>query len=211
MKSLVVVMVVMLGLVASAVNADVVKETWGGVKVRYRGGDKLTQDDIQRAAAVFQQTEPSQSDIEWLESLDPEQRQQITRQGMKFRAVPELALMELRSSVTPLATSGSWDHEFIEKREGGGAGCYASGFWNDTGMCGLDFPLDKIYRFPCSNRAAQDRMRIWSTNWRVRWALGSGVDARVYDGYVDICFGYWSLYLTGTNPYTVLSTTYIYW
>lgn len=211
-RFMVVVTLLVLSSVACAALADDgIRTTWGDVKAKYVDGTQLTQQEVQRAAGIFRQEAPSQDDLEWLESMTPEQRQFLMKSVPAFRSIPNLSIMEFGKTVSPSAVAVAWDYEFIEKREGGGTGCYTTGFWNDNGMCGGEFPPDKVYRFPCSNRAAKDRMRIWSTNWRVRWALGSGVSARVYDGYVDICFGYWSLYFTGTNPYSVLSTTYIYW
>jgi len=210
-RSMVVVMILALCYSGMALADDGVSTTWGAVKVLYKGGAPLSQEDAQRAAAIFRQDTPNQEDMDWLESLSSEQRMSLVTSKRAGRRIPDLTIMEFGRPVTPLSVASSWDYEFIEKREGGGTGCYTTAFWNDNGMCGGEFPPDKVYRFPCSNRGAKDRMRIWSTNWRVRWALGSGVSARVYDGYVDICFGYWSLYFTGTNPYSVLSATYIYW
>ena len=207
----VVVQILALCVANVALADDDIRTTWGSVKTQYMDNVQLSQVEVQRAADIFRQDEPSQADIDWIELLAPEQRQFPMKSQPVARSIPNLAIMELGRSAGPFAAAGSWSYEFIEKQGGGGTGCYPSGFWNDTGMCGGEFPPDKVYRFPCSNRGAKDRMRIWSTNWRVNWALQNGVSARVYDGYVDICFGYRSLLLTGTNPYSVLSTTYIYW
>ncbi len=192
------------------------KSSWGQVKVIYRSPAAVPTDaDVTRAATILSQDNPNQSDLDWMESLTLAQRQSIMERLPSLR--PQLDLQDMalnRPGESPAASSAYWVGEWSEKQTGGGSGCYANAFWNSpSGQCGKpgEFPPDKVYSFPCSNLANKSSIRIYSTNWQVNWMLGSGVSARVFADHVEICVGYWSLYWTGTNPYTVLGTTYIYW
>lgn len=175
----------------------------------------INDDYVSKAIRIIQTEQPSEEEILWLDSLTDEQISEVfsrMRQSIPVDSVKIDTLDKMESGQLRLAAATDWQYEYIEKQQGGGTGCYSAGFWNDPDCrCGHDWPPDKVYYFPCSNYANRGAMRIWSTDWRSRTALRSGVSARVYSGSVQICVGYWSLYCTLTNPYTLMSTTYIYW
>jgi len=178
---------------------------------------QVSNEYIQRAVIILQSENPSLTDIQWIESLSDEQLDSIftwMKDNLPADSTRLLKTLQKQTSSYDVLSScwGNWQYEWIEKQSGGGVGCYSDGFTNDWDhRCGNDWPPDKVYFFPCTNYNNKGSIKIWSTDWRSRLALKSGVSARVYQGCVQICVGYWSLYFSYTNPYTLMSTTYIYW
>lgn len=215
MRSLVIAvcgLVLSVGMAIAQDHITVPKSTWGNLKVKYRGtSPEQLKNDAERASQLLAQEQPSTEDLNWMESMAPEYRRELMPRLSGLARDPVRSLASTGKLVSPSAANAYWVREFIEKRSGGGAGCRPTGFWNDTGQCGGDTPPDKVYRFPCSNLANRSALRIISSSWQVNWMLGAGVDARVYADHIEVCIGYWSLYWTGTNPYSLLSNTYVYW
>lgn len=172
---------------------------------------------IPKAVNILQSEDPSSADIQWIESLTDAQLDNVFIWMKNNLPVDSTRLLGIQEKLTGDYNSlsscwGNWLYEGVELRAGGGAGCYSDGFTNDWDhRCGNDWPPDKVYFFPCTNYNNKGNIRIWSTDWRSRLALGSGVSARVYQGCVQICVGYWHLYFSFANPYTLMRTTYIYW
>jgi len=173
---------------------------------------------FRQAARIFQNNEPSESDIKWIESLDSDQLLNTFKWLKDNCPIDTVRTKQLSEALTgdPISLSncwGNWRGEKIERQSGGGWGCYSDGFTNDWGCrCGCsrwDPMPDKVYFSPCTNYSNPGSILIWSSDWRSRSALGSAVSSRVYRGCVQICVGYWSLYFSGTKPYTFMDTTYI--
>lgn len=204
--------VALLALPSFAQDQTVTKTTWGAVKAKYRTSVPAEMDrDAVRASELLKLENPTQEDLAWMESMAPEYRQQLMKKLTGIHRDPMNSIASTGRPHAPFATTATWYKEFIEKRTGGGVGCRPTGFWNDAGQCGGEFPYDKVYWFPCSNFSNRGALKIVSSSWQVNWMLGSGVDARVYADHIEVCIGYWSLYFTGVNPYSLLSNTYVYW
>ena len=140
-------------------------------------------------------------------------QENIAIDSVRIKYLNDILLKDAQGQPIALSSCwGDWRYAFIEKYSGGGTGCYSDGFTNDQDdRCGDDWPPDKVYFFSCQNYNSIGAMKIYSSDWRSRIAIGSGVSARVYQGCTQICIGYWSLYYSYANPYTLMNTTYVYW
>ncbi|MEK7518532.1 MAG: hypothetical protein AAB424_02710 [Patescibacteria group bacterium] len=172
---------------------------------------------ISKTVTILQNNDPSDSDIAWVDGLTSEQLDSVFAWMSANLPIDSARMKSLDAhrATVPMAASscgGEWRGEWIEMQSGGGRGCYSDGFTNDWDKrCGADWPPDKVYFFPCANQGGKSAMRIYSTDWRSRIALRSGSSARVYPECTQICVGYWSLYFSSANPYTLMHSTYIYW